>query len=452
MARASSGLTGVGQAIEFAANSMFGNDFDGARLVIDVSGDGSNNSGIDAATARDQALAGGVTTINAIAIGDPSGSLRTYYETDVIGGTNAFARNADTFADFEDEILEKLVAEISGHGTYPILVTLHSAAVATSHAATRDVAGRLIAIRAGVPQAMEAPAPAPAPSAKGGMSGKEVYSAPAPVTRQWEVFGTLFYVEQDTDAQTALIQTRPVLLFPGTDVEILGGSIGIERRFSPEWVAGLAFSATNSDVTVQNFSTADIDGYYLTPYVSYYRSDAFGGMDFYADLLYSYGQQDYDIRRGTASGSTDGNTHALEFTTGLNFRSGNVRHGPFLGLHWLTGDIDAYAETGPGAMAVAGTDFDSLASHLGYQASIHVPVNAGTLVPFARVAWVHEYEDDAVVIGGTPVSVVDEDSIVAGIGIGAWLNNGWNFRTEYEGRYGSDTTRHYVGLRVGYEF
>lgn len=453
MARLGSGLTGIGQGIDTAANSLLTNSFDGNRLVIDVSGDGENNSGGEPALARDAAIAAGVTTINGITVGDPTGVLRQYYQDNVIGGPNAFARDAATFQDFEVEVLEKILSEIRGDTLLPLLSTIQSSTVSSALTATAPVSHRLVGIRNGLTPAstdIQAPAP-PTQDAKGGMSAKapvqEAYAAP----KLWEIYGTLFYVEQDTDTQNGRLQTgAPFVLFPGTSTETLGGTVGVDRRISPEWLVGLAFTASNSDVSVGGLANADIDAYYLTPYISYVRENVFAGADYYFDALYSYGNQDYDINNLGAIGDPEGDTHTFQANTGLKFKSGSIKHGPFVGLRWLTGDIDSYTSV-PGGL-VPGTDFDSFVSRLGYEVATTFPIDGGVLMPYANIAWEHEFEDESVLVGGIPVSIVDEDTFVIGVGIAAQLNNGWTFQTEYEGRLGDDVTQHYAGIRLGYQF
>lgn len=94
------------------------NDFDGARRVLDVSGDGENNSGISATAGRDYALANGVDRINGIAI-EMTG-LETYYANNVIGGTGSFTLFASGFDTFDAGIRKKLNFEITGGGPAPV--------------------------------------------------------------------------------------------------------------------------------------------------------------------------------------------------------------------------------------------------------------------------------------------------------------------------------------------
>ncbi len=110
--RAFSGSTAPGSAINYAAPLFGSNGFEGTRLVIDVSGDGAQNDGDDTATARDNAITGGVNTINGLPILGESG-LQAFYETAIKGGTNAFVLPAASFADFEAAIEQKLISEIT---------------------------------------------------------------------------------------------------------------------------------------------------------------------------------------------------------------------------------------------------------------------------------------------------------------------------------------------------
>ncbi|MBK5944033.1 DUF1194 domain-containing protein [Halorhodospira halophila] len=114
--RAFSGLTGISQAIDWSVDSIQNNDFAGTRQIIDISGDGTDNTSGDPADARDDAVAAGMT-INGIAIEEATSiSLTDYFANNVIGGDSSFVLTADTFEDFEDAILLKLQREIDPNG------------------------------------------------------------------------------------------------------------------------------------------------------------------------------------------------------------------------------------------------------------------------------------------------------------------------------------------------
>jgi hypothetical protein len=116
--------TSISGGIDFAMAQLEHAPFQAARRTIDVSGDGTNNSGRDVTAARDEALAQGVT-INGLVIlseqplswnadhTNPPGGLETYYRNNVTGGPNSFVLVAENFNTFGQAILNKLVAEVA---------------------------------------------------------------------------------------------------------------------------------------------------------------------------------------------------------------------------------------------------------------------------------------------------------------------------------------------------
>jgi uncharacterized protein YhjY with autotransporter beta-barrel domain len=339
-----------------------------------------------------------------------------------------------------------------------------AAALTTARTTTRDVGDRLFRLRAGQRPMEETvqTETAVAAGAKGGMAKTPITTTTSHL-RCWQVYGSLFYYTEEQDSQYLLgpivpgANFRPVrLIHPSTDVDIFGGNLGIERHFTENWTAGVALGASRTDIDMTFVGSSDIDSFAVTPYVSFYQADALGAADFWADVMYSHGFHDFDTQRltfgGLASGSPDADTDQLEFTTGLNFQSGSVTHGPYGGLRWIDGSIDSYTEVGPGAGFFPEQDIESLASTLGYQLSFPIRTSGGTLVPQLRGAWEHEFEDDANSLFGFALGERDEDVAVLGAGIGYYCNSGWNAVLDYEARLSSNIEGHYVSLKVGKEF
>ncbi|MDQ2954519.1 MAG: DUF1194 domain-containing protein [Pseudomonadota bacterium] len=116
--------TSISGGIDFAFAQLERAPYESQRRTIDVSGDGTNNSGRDVTTARDEALAKGVT-INGLVIlserpipwnpehTNPPGGLANYYRDNVIGGPGAFVMVAENFNSFGQALISKLVAEIA---------------------------------------------------------------------------------------------------------------------------------------------------------------------------------------------------------------------------------------------------------------------------------------------------------------------------------------------------
>jgi hypothetical protein len=117
--------TSISAAIDFSLERFNAAPIKAERRVIDISGDGTSNSGRAVTEARDEALAAGVT-INGLAIintqanpgfalhTQPPGGLPNYYKENVIGGTGAFLLVVENFETFADSMTRKLVSEIAG--------------------------------------------------------------------------------------------------------------------------------------------------------------------------------------------------------------------------------------------------------------------------------------------------------------------------------------------------
>jgi len=116
--------TAISAGIDFAMEQLARAPFEAKRRTIDVSGDGTNNTGRDIILARDEAVAKGVT-INGLVIlserplpwnpehTNPPGGLANYYREHVAGGPGAFVMEAKDFNSFGQAIINKLVAEIA---------------------------------------------------------------------------------------------------------------------------------------------------------------------------------------------------------------------------------------------------------------------------------------------------------------------------------------------------
>ena len=130
--RAFADRTSISAGIDYAMAQFERSPFTAPRRTIDVSGDGTNNSGRDVATARDEAVAKGVT-INGLVIlsetplpwnpehTNPPGGLGEYYKRNVIGGPGAFVMVAENHASFGQAIIKKMIAEIASAGRTPTL-------------------------------------------------------------------------------------------------------------------------------------------------------------------------------------------------------------------------------------------------------------------------------------------------------------------------------------------
>jgi hypothetical protein len=119
------GSTSISGAIDFSVAQLERAPFQTERRVVDISGDGNNNSGRSVTDARDDALAKGIT-INALVIltpiaesfrpehTNPPGGLEKYFQDHVIGGPGAFTVVAESHESFGRALTKKLIQEIAG--------------------------------------------------------------------------------------------------------------------------------------------------------------------------------------------------------------------------------------------------------------------------------------------------------------------------------------------------
>jgi hypothetical protein len=122
--------TSISGAIYFSMGQFVSSAPKADRRIIDISGDGTSNSGPPVTEARDQAVEKGIT-INGLAIintqtrpgftmhTQPPGGLPNYYKENVIGGPGAFLLVVENFETFADAITRKLVSEIAGDPAPP---------------------------------------------------------------------------------------------------------------------------------------------------------------------------------------------------------------------------------------------------------------------------------------------------------------------------------------------
>jgi outer membrane lipase/esterase len=298
--------------------------------------------------------------------------------------------------------------------------------------------------------------------AQGPTGGKEVKAPVEEVFHKWEIYGAgdYGYFDLDGTGRNAGFQSD-------TWVATLGAEYKINRNFTVGIAGSYVNSAADMSAKIGSIDTEGGAG-------AVYGSAVFGA--FYADLLYSLGAYDQDIRRNTftgrtARGDTDVITNAIQFNTGYNFVTGNLRTGPIAGLSWLHGDIDGYRETGGGnaGLNVAGQNFDSLISQLGWQASYAAQTGFGAIIPQIRASWDHEYLNSAQNVSANlqqspfsngnsftatgKSSTAGRDWLNLGVGVSAQFGERCTVTLDYTAHLFQDRTNAQTGsVKVGISF
>lgn len=108
--------TSLATALAHGVQVIEENAYAGERRVIDVSGDGVDNGGLDLDAARDLALASGIV-VNGLPIDADGVGLADYFRNKVIIGTDAFVEPAADFSDYARAIREKLIRELRPLGS-----------------------------------------------------------------------------------------------------------------------------------------------------------------------------------------------------------------------------------------------------------------------------------------------------------------------------------------------
>ena len=103
--------TAIGEALEFVVD-QWADAPECKRKIIDVSGDGISNEGVEPKAIHGILRALGIT-VNALAIEESEADLTAYFWENLILGENAFVVTANSFEDYPDRIRQKLIREVT---------------------------------------------------------------------------------------------------------------------------------------------------------------------------------------------------------------------------------------------------------------------------------------------------------------------------------------------------
>lgn len=128
--------TSISSAIDHARRSFKSNGYTARRQVIDISGDGPNNSGAPVLDARAEALSEGIV-INGLPLMTKDGfysrynleDLDVYYRECVIGGPASFVIPVLEWNQFPAAVRQKLIQELASVQSLPVIrATFHEKA------------------------------------------------------------------------------------------------------------------------------------------------------------------------------------------------------------------------------------------------------------------------------------------------------------------------------------
>lgn len=265
-------------------------------------------------------------------------------------------------------------------------------------------------------------------------------------------YATVQYGQQDFDASAAV---------PGADADVMSLSLGANHRWSENAYWGVAVTLGNHDTEL---GMAGLDA--RSVIASLHGTLRFGGGG-YVHGAVSGGSTSIDTSRGIVlgpylreeTGSTNASLAGAELGLGWLWSAGSMQHGPFASATWLQQEVDGFAEDSGSAtsMNFAGFDRDSMVTRLGYQ----LMGNAGSLRPYARVAYNEESEDGQIFVNAgsnsmpgrftMPGFTPSQDWLSADVGLNWQVSDAVTAFAAYSGRFNDDQQERHsgsLGLRV----
>jgi outer membrane autotransporter protein len=150
---------------------------------------------------------------------------------------------------------------------------------------------------------------------------------------------------------------------------------------------------------------------------------------------------------GTTTGSTSGNQVLGGLSTSYQMDAGRFSVSPFLNLDYIKTNFKGYEESGSTLLEFRFSDrrASSFTSSLGGRVSTTYGYSWGILIPSARLAAVHEFQNNSqqiyselVITPGTGMSVTtdapDRNYLNIGLGVAVALNGGSQLFLDYEKR------------------
>jgi uncharacterized protein with beta-barrel porin domain len=230
---------------------------------------------------------------------------------------------------------------------------------------------------------------------------------------------------------------------PGYQFSTGGLVAGLDYRFSKDWACGLLLSYNQSSSS-QTTGTVNVTGGEAGLFTGIKK----GG--WYLDALAESGLNSYSTQRGllgqTATGNTQGQLYSGQISTGLDWKSADIKWGPYLSGQYTRVNLNAFNESG----SLAPLSFDAqgesyLDSDLGAAASTKWEMNGITLAPSLKAAWEHLYQGnldslDASLGGGGNFTVkgpaLGTNAALLAVGLDARFDRGFNAFLAFQGRLG----------------
>jgi outer membrane lipase/esterase len=245
----------------------------------------------------------------------------------------------------------------------------------------------------------------------------------------------------------------------GYDSDSDAVTIGADYRFSNTLVGGVAYGVSQNSISFDgNGDGMDNDVTNLMLYGTWYR-DAFN-VDVVIGTFESEIETSRQVTVGAVSENTSGKTDSQQtfFSIGAGYGVSNnaLSYGPYVNFDYISGEIDAYEETSPGALGLEvgfdEQDVDSQMFTLGGNVSYSISTGWGVIVPHARVEWKKEFDENRDIISGQFIQIANSDFRIeaddfddswfhGAIGVSATFRHGLSAYIDYDNIIGYDDTK-----------
>ncbi|HEX3972958.1 MAG TPA: autotransporter domain-containing protein [Stellaceae bacterium] len=245
--------------------------------------------------------------------------------------------------------------------------------------------------------------------------------------------------------------------------------IGADNQITDRIVAGVALNVASDKANVSGGGFTQTDAYQGSVYGQYVVDP-----NWYVNGIAGFGWQTYKSARvvtllttSVDNGSFDGQSYRLYGESGYTLHPAVMpltRITPYLGLGYLHTRTAGFTESGTTALTVQAMDANSFTTTLGARAATSLQIGTTVFRPEIRVAWQHEFLDQAGTIRaafaaapGSPVFTATgtgfgRESFLGGAGITTIITASTQLFVDYDAKVNGGYTAQAIsgGLRVAF--
>lgn len=240
----------------------------------------------------------------------------------------------------------------------------------------------------------------------------------------------------------------------GYNLDTHGGTVGMDYRFSDNFLLGTAFAYNNATSRyTNNLGKLEADNYAGAVYGSFFTEDGF-----FIDGIFSGSQIDYATSRHiqytvpaetintNALGDNSGNEFNVSMNTGYNLNYSGLMVTPQVRVDYTSSQVDALNERGGlgWALHVDDQQFESLQTAAGLQLNYAVSLPWAVILPMVKAEYIHEFNNDQRIIKAYYIQdpsqnrfnimtdKPDRDYIVMSAGVSAQFTHGISAFVNYD--------------------